>query len=96
MRNKLLPPPPPAARNPRCTGRTTAIALQAIAAAIASQGDKFYAVDHHAQGDKQRAEELLRRIHSLILRLELQHMRVEVQTFNAYSKVVVWSNIWED
>jgi len=93
-RNKLLAESDPF----RCTGRTTATALSALARAIATQGKTIYALDHHAPNSYSSAMHLKSVIDSCINALNLKHITVSVVIsggiYNNHVRII--SNIWED
>lgn len=91
--NKLLQPE----HSNRCTGRTTAIALDLIARCVHSQGTPCYAEDH--QGNSTSAALVLRdRVGSIARALGLQHFEVTVvQSQDQYhGHVRAISNIWQE
>lgn len=94
-RNLLLPPAP---RDPRCTGRTTAIALDLIARALKDQGQVRYATDHHLPGTVNAGRALESTVNDLIEKMDLKHIKVTVCLSSGpyLGHVRVVSNIWED
>lgn len=93
-RNVLLVPEPV---DPyRCTGRTTAIALEVLGRAIGNQGKVCYAVDHYNPGTHSSALLLQARIQQCAAVLGLTHLEVRPMCttgqYNGY--VYVRSNIW--
>lgn len=92
--NRLLPPSDPH----RCTGRTTAIALQLLSTALRNQGGTARASDHHAPGTRSSAEELATTTRVLVGLLDLQHIEVKVAPTNTCGEyeVHVKSHIWVD
>ena len=93
MRNKLLPP----IVSTRCTGRTTAVALDVLSRAVNKQGAVCYAVDHMG-ASTQYATCLRERIMQIVHALNLQYVRCEVvMGAGQYAgHVRVISEIWED
>lgn len=88
--NKLLLP---GHEQNRCTGRTTAMALNLIAGAINNQGQWAVGQDHHGGAGKHaQAERLGDRVRELIAKLDLKHIVVEKDWANGC--VRVRSNIW--
>lgn len=88
-RNKLLPHDDPH----RCTGRTTALALRALATAISNQGHPVVAVDHYPGPPRSAAEVMYQALRRCEKQLELKHIEVRIDT--ARGCCVVTSNIWE-
>jgi hypothetical protein len=94
MRNKLLHPEP-AEKDQRCTGRTTAIALDLLARLLAKQGHHAYAKDHSA--GTSGANALNAAVQRAILLLDLKHVECHVVfspggQYNGHVKAI--SKIW--
>lgn len=88
VRNRLLPP----TDLKRCTGRTTAIALKALATAIENQGRQVIARDHYEGPANAAAEVMYHALRQAEKRLELKHIEVTINTRDGTCTVT--SRIW--
>jgi spore germination cell wall hydrolase CwlJ-like protein len=96
MRNKLLPAQPPPIKDPRRTGRTTAIAMSLVTQALQKQGHKCGAFDHFHPGDSTSSSVLLSRVRDIVDKLGLQYVEAQVEAYCGQYKVTVVSNIWTE